>query len=235
MTIEAFLFDVFGTCVDWRRGIAREVAKKAAEKGLSIDSFAFADAWRALYQPRMEEIRSGRRDYADLDVLHRENLDATLDAFGFAEKFDEEERAALNRAWEKLPPWPDVIEGLDPLKAGAIVAACSNGSIALMTRLAKYGRLPWDCILGAGLARAYKPDPRAYLASCEALRLAPARVMMVAAHNDDLVAARSCGLKTAFIARPTEHGQDQTSDLAPTSDWDIMAPDFIKLARALKQ
>ena len=121
------------------------------------------------------------------------------------------------------------------LKTGAIIAPCSNGSIALMTRLAKYGRLPWDCILGAGIARAYKPDPRAYLASCAALRLAPARVMMVAAHNDDLVARASCGLKTAFVARPTEHGQSQTSDLAPTSDWDIVAPDFIELARALKQ
>jgi 2-haloacid dehalogenase len=231
VTVEAFLFDVFGTCVDWRNGIAREVGKLAAEKNLIFDNFAFADGWRALYQPRMEEIRSGRREYADLDVLHRENLDAVLEAFGLAEAFNEEERATLNGAWEKLPPWPDAVAGLEGLKAGAIVAACSNGSIAMMTRLAKYGRLPWDCILGAGLARAYKPDPRAYLTSCEALRLAPDRVMMVAAHNDDLAAARACGLKTAFVVRAAEHGPGQTDDLTSTSDWDMVAPDFIELAR----
>ena len=235
MKVEALLFDVFGTCVDWRGGVAREVAKAAAAKGLTLDSFAFADAWRGRYQPAMEEIRSGRRAYVDLDVLHRENLDATLDAFGLAENFDDEERAALNRAWEKLPPWADVVAGLGRLKTSAIIAPCSNGSIALMTRLAKYGGLPWDCILGAGVARAYKPDPRAYLASCEALQLAPARVMMVAAHNGDLAAARDCGLKTAFVARAAEHGRGQTSDLAPTSDWDIVAPDFMGLADALNR
>jgi 2-haloacid dehalogenase len=235
MTIEALIFDVFGTCVDWRGGVARDVSKAAAEKSLTLDSFGFADAWRGRYQPSMDEIRSGRRDYTDLDVLHRENLDATLDAFGIAENFVEEERAALNRTWEKLPPWPDVVASLVRLKKRAIIAPCSNGSIALMTRLAKYARLPWDCVLGAGVARAYKPDPGAYLASCEALRLAPAQVMMVAAHNSDLVAARGCGLKTVFVTRPAEHGSGQTTDLEPTSDWDIVVPNFMALADALER
>ncbi len=233
MTVEALIFDVFGTCVDWRTGVAREVAAATAAKGLQVDSLAFADAWRDLYQPRMEEIRSGRRSYVDLDVLHRENLDATLDGFGIARHFSEEERAALNHAWEKLPPWPDVVPGLIRLKANRIVAPCSNGSIALMTRLARYGALPWDCILGAGIARAYKPDPRAYLASCEALRLEPAQVMLVAAHNNDLSAARACGLKTAFVARPQEHGTGQVTDLRASSHWDIVAADFPALSAHL--
>lgn len=233
MTVEALIFDVFGTCVDWRTGVAREVATAAAAKGLQIDSIAFADAWRDLYQPRMEEIRSGRRAYVDLDVLHRENLDATLDSFGITGHFSEEDRIALNHAWEKLPPWPDVVPGLIRLKANRIIAPCSNGSIALMTRLARYGALPWDCILGAGIARAYKPDARAYLATCEALRLEPAHVMMVAAHNDDLSAARDCGLKTAFVARPLENGTGQISDLKASSHWDIVSADFLALSAHL--
>lgn len=232
MVVEALIFDVFGTCVDWRTGIAREVAIATAAKGLEVDGVAFADAWRDLYQPAMQEIRDGR-PYTDLDVLHRENLDATLDSFGIGSHFGEDERVALNHAWEKLPPWPDVVPGLIRLKASRIIAPCSNGSIALMTRLARYGALPWDCILGAGVARAYKPDPRTYLAACEALRLEPAKVMMVAAHNDDLSAARDCGLKTAFVARPLELGTGQVTDLKATSHWDIVAADFPALSAHL--
>lgn len=233
MAVEALIFDVFGTCVDWRTGVAREAAAAGARKGLEIDGIAFADAWRDLYQPAMQEIRSGRRPYTDLDVLHRENLDRTLEDFGIAAHFVDDDRVALNHAWEKLPPWPDVVPGLIRLKASRIIAPCSNGSIALMTRLGRYGALPWDCILGAGVARAYKPDPRAYLAACEALRLEPAQVMMVAAHNSDLSAARDCGLKTAFVARPQEHGVGQVTDLRATSHWDVVAADFPSLSAHL--
>ena len=139
----------------------------------------------------------------------------------------------MNRAWEKLPPWPDSVAGLTSLKSRYAIAACSNGSIALMTWLAKYGGLPWDAVLGAEIARAYKPQPEVYLDSASALGLAPEEVMMVAAHNDDLAAARSCGLGTAFVARPVEHGPHQTTDLEPTSQWDVVAEDLNELARKL--
>ena len=221
---QAFIFDVFGTCVDWRTSVAREVAAVLPD----VDAIAFADAWRGEYQPAMERIRSGGRGYVALDDLHRENLDIVLDRFGVGADLD---RDALNAAWEKLDPWPDVVAGLNALKQAAIIAPCSNGSIALMSRLAKYAGLPWDCILGADIAQDYKPKPRVYLASAAALRLNPGEVTMVAAHNGDLAAARAAGLKTAFVARPTEHGEAQTTDLAPTSDWDIIADDFEDLAR----
>ena len=232
--IEAFVFDVFGTCVDWRGGVAREADRAFAERGLEVEAEAFANAWRGLYQPAMERVRSGERAYVDLDVLHRENLDAVLDRLGLATALDEEARGALNRAWERLPPWPDTVPALTALRRHAIVAPCSNGSVALMTRLARWAGLPWDCVLGAGVARAYKPDPRTYLASCEALRLPPCRVMMVAAHNGDLAAARAAGLRTGFAPRPAEHGPGQTSDLRPAEEWDVVAADLIDLAeRAL--
>lgn len=223
MAIEAFIFDVFGTCVDWRGGVARAVEEQPKLKAAGIDAIAFADAWRDRYQPAMEKIRSGARGYTDLDVLHRENLDATLAAFGAGSLLDDVERGDLNRAWERLPPWPDVVEGLARLRQGFLVAACSNGSIALMAHLARFGGLPWDCILGAGVARAFKPDRDVYLRSCGALRLDPAQVVMVAAHNDDLAAARAAGLKTAFVPRPTE-------EHAPASDWDFVATSFPELA-----
>jgi 2-haloacid dehalogenase len=231
--VEALIFDVFGTCVDWRTGVSREAAKVAAEKELDIDADAFADYWRGRYQPAMQRIRSGNRGYVALDDLHLENLSETLSAFELGAEFDAAERQAFNAAWEKLPPWPDVVEGLEQLKRRYILAPCSNGSIALMARLAKYGGLAWDAIVGAEVAQNYKPDPAVYLASVAALRLAPEQVMMVAAHNGDLAAARTNGLKTAFVPRPSEHGPGQTTDLEADSDWDVIADDFIDLAEKL--
>jgi 2-haloacid dehalogenase len=176
----------------------------------------------------MARVRDGNRGYVALDDLHLENLHKVAADFGVTAP------DSLNAAWEKLDPWPDVVAGLTALRASHIIAPCSNGSIALMTRLARYGGLPWDCILGAEIAQDYKPKPAVYLASCKALRLGPHEVMMVAAHNDDLVAARAAGLATAFIRRPTEYGPGQTRDLGPEEDWDIVAEDFHALAHHLE-
>ncbi len=218
----AFIFDVFGTCVDWRTSVAREVRAVLPD----VDALAFADAWRGEYQPAMERIRAGGRGYVPLDVLHLENLDRVLARFGR----DLEDRAGLNRAWEKLDPWPDVVSGLQALRQKGLVATCSNGSIGMMARLARYGGLPWDALVGADIARDYKPKRDVYLRSAEVLGLRPAAVTMVAAHNDDLVAARAAGLRTAFVPRRMEHGEGQQSDLEPSEDWDLIAEDFIELA-----
>ena len=221
----ALIFDVFGTCVDWRTSVAREVVAVLPE----VDATAFAVAWRAEYDPAMARVREGNRGYVPLDDLHLENLHRVAERFGVSTP------DSLNAAWEKLEPWPDVVAGLARLKRDHIIAPCSNGSIALMTRLAKFGNLPWDCILGAEIARDYKPKASVYIASCDALRLQPAEVMMVAAHNGDLDAARAVGLQTAFVARPTEHGPDQSTDLEPSQDWDVIASDFSDLAARLSE
>ena len=233
MTIEALLFDVFGTVVDWRTGVAREVEAFFAGSERTVDAHAFADSWRAKYQPSMEEIRTGRRDYVALDVLHRENLDATLAEFGLDAAVAPEARTSLNRAWEKLPPWPDAVPGLEALRSRYLIAPCSNGSIALMARLARSAGLPWDAIVGADIARAYKPQAAVYSASAAALGLAPEAVMMVAAHNFDLAAAREAGLATAFIPRPDEYGPTGAPDLAPSDDWEAVEQNFLALARHL--
>ena len=231
--VRALLFDVFGTVVDWRLGVAREVEVFCSARGLAVDSTDFADAWRARYQPAMEEIRSGGRGYTALDVLHRENLDATLSEFGLGASIDAASRDELNRAWEKLPPWPDSVAGLAALKKVYAIAPCSNGSIALMTWLAKYGGLPWDAILGAEVARAYKPQPEVYLASAAALDLVPHEVMMVAAHQGDLLAAAKQGLRTAFVKRPLERGVNGKVDTTPDPSFDFVADDFRDLATQL--
>ena len=232
--VKALIFDVFGTVVDWRTGVARQAEAFFARHGINADATAFPDAWRAKYQPSMERIRSGNRDYVPLDVLHRENLEAVLAEFEIKGPIEASELAELNRAWEKLPPWPDSVEGLNCLKKRYAIAPCSNGSIALMTWLARYAGLPWDAILGADIARAFKPQPEVYLQSVAALGLAPGEVMMVAAHNADLFAAREQGLGTGFVQRPHELGPGQSINLAPDSDWDVVAGDLNDLARRLE-
>ncbi|MCP1337732.1 haloacid dehalogenase type II [Futiania mangrovi] len=230
--VQALFFDVFGTVVDWRTSVARELAQFGARHGIDRDWEAMADHWRGLYQPAMERIRSGSRGYVKLDTLHRENLDSTLDTYGIGE-VAEGVRDGLSRAWHRLDPWPDSAPGLTRLRTRYLLAPVSNGNISLMVQLARHGGLPWDTVLGSEIAQDYKPKPAVYLASAAALSLAPQDCMMVAAHNDDLFAARASGLKTGFVARPVEHGAAQTTDLAPESDWDVIADDFLDLAEKL--
>ena len=234
-TVRSLLFDVFGTVVDWRSGIAREAGPVLARHGGDPARAAeFADAWRARYQPSMEEIRAGRRAFVPLDTLHRENLDAILPAFGLS-ALPEPERAALTLAWHRLDPWPDVVPGLARLKARHIIAPLSNGNIRLMIDMAKRAGLPWDAILGAEVARAYKPDPQAYLRTVAVLGLSPGEVCMVAAHEDDLAAAQACGLATALVPRPEEFGPGRAEAVRRAADWDHVAADFGALAGALER
>lgn len=230
--VTALLFDVFGTVVNWREGISRDVAIIAAQKGVSLDPAAFADSWRAEYQPAMEEVRSGRRSFTILDVLHRENLKKVATDFGLG-ALSAEDEDFLVTAWHRLPGWPDSSEGMLRLKQKFILGSQSNGNIALIVNMAKYANLPWDVVLGAEVVGHYKPQPKAYLNACTALGLATENCMMVAAHNDDLVEARAAGMKTAFVCRPTEHGVGQTKDLHAEQDWEFVAQDFNDLADKL--
>ena len=227
--IKALLFDVFGTVVDWRSCISAEIEQIALNHDIDFDADEIADEWRAQYQPSMESIRNGERPFTRLDVLHAENLDHVL-AVNDLTVFTADERAHLVKAWHRLKGWPDVSKGLFRLKKHYIIAPQSNGNIALLVNMAKAAHLPWDVILGAEIAQTYKPRPEAYERACDTLGLATADCMMVAAHNDDLLAARNTGMKTAFILRETEHGPSQTKDLKPESDWDICADNFIDLA-----
>lgn len=231
--VSALCFDVFGTCVDWRTGVSTVVADTFRSSGIEVDALTFAVDWRAEYVPAMARVRSGERGYVPLDVLHRENLDATLIKHGLQDVLDDGQCWNLNAAWEQLPAWSDVPPGLNRLKLHTLIAPCSNGSIALMSRLSKYAGLPWDAILGADIAKNYKPQAEVYRACAAALRLPPDEVMMVAAHNNDLEAAKAAGLQTAFVPRVREHGPGQSTDLAPCASVDFAATDFISLAEKL--
>jgi 2-haloacid dehalogenase len=233
--VRALLFDVFGTVVDWRSGVAREATPFLRRRGAeSVDPLAFADAWRASYQPAMEQVRSGRRRFTRLDVLHRENLETILPDFGIdPATVPASELNELNLAWHRLDPWPDAVAGLTRLKTSFIIATLSNGNIALVLDMAKRAGLPWDAILGAEVVQAYKPMPEAYLRTADILAMRPEQICLVAAHNGDLAAARKCGLRTAFIPRPAEHGPNQTTDLRPDQEWDVVAADFGALAEKL--
>lgn len=202
------------------------------EKGIDADPEEFAFAWRGKYQPSMERIRSGGRGFVKLDVLHRENLLEVLDEFGIS-GWSDAEIDEVNRMWHRLTPWPDSVPGLIRLKTKFILGTMSNGNVGLMVRMAKNAGLPWDVILGAEVSRSYKPEPKTYLTGAELLDLAPERVMLVAAHNGDLLAARACGLRTAFVGRPTEYGARQDHDFKAEHDFDFVAESMIDLAEQM--
>jgi 2-haloacid dehalogenase len=230
--IKALVFDVFGTVVDWRTSVTREVEAVAKRKGIAVDAAAFADAWRAGYAPSMDRVRTGALPWTRLDDLHRMTLDRILGDFGISQ-LNESEIDELNRAWHRLTPWPDAVAGLTRLRRRFIIAPLSNGNIALITNMARNAGLPWDCVLGAELVRHYKPDREVYRSAAEFLDLEPSEVMMVAAHMGDLRAAREAGLRTAFVTRPLEFGPDGKPDLVADSPVDVSASDFEDLATRL--
>jgi 2-haloacid dehalogenase len=227
-SVKALVFDVFGTVVDWRSSVAREVRTLAQRKNIVVDAERFADAWRAGYGPGMNRVRTGELPWTRLDDLHRMILDKVLADVGVTALTDAE-KSDLNRAWHRLTPWPDAVAGLTQLKKRFIIAPLSNGNIALMTDLARHGGLPWDCILGAELVRHYKPDREVYESAAAFLDLPREQVMMVAAHLGDLRAAKAVGLRTAFVTRPMEFGPAGKPDLEPDASVDVAAKDFTDL------
>ncbi|WP_349359448.1 haloacid dehalogenase type II [Stappia sp.] len=232
--VKAIFFDVFGTVVDWRSGLTTLLDKAFAKSDAEIDAGALARTWhRRVHMELRVRIEAGA-DYAPLDTLHAQALTETLEDAGLAHHLTREETARLARGWERLPPWPDSTPGLRALRRDYVLAPCTAASIAMTTWLAKHANLPFDLMLGADIARAYPPAPEVFHASAAIIGLAPEEVMLASAHNADLAAARAAGLKTAFFARPHEHGPDQASDLAPEDDWEIEAYDLLDLARQME-
>lgn len=231
-TCSALLFDVFGTVVDWRSGVARDLKAHFRTYPCACEPELVADAWRAEYQSSMEPVRNGSRGYVDLDVLHLENLEAVAKKLDF-DLGTREQKNWLVKAWHRLPCWPDSAPGIERLKQQFICASQSNGHIALAVNLAKYNRFSWDVILGSEIVHTYKPAPEAYTRACDALGLRPEECMMVAAHNSDLSAARAQGLQTAFIRRPTEHGSAQSIDLEPSDNWEFTVDSITELSVVL--
>jgi 2-haloacid dehalogenase len=230
--VKALTFDVFGTVVDWRGSIIRQGLALGAERGISVDWARFADDWRSGYQPAMERVRRGELPWTNIDTLHRMRLDELLVQYGITH-LSEADKDHLNRVWHRLTAWPDAVAGLTRLRTRYILATLSNGNVALLTNMAKYAGLPWDCILSAELAKHYKPDPETYQMAADLLGLRPEEVMMVAAHKGDLRAAQAVGLQAAFVPRPMEHGPERTPDTTPGPAFTIHAVDFHDLAAQL--
>ena len=230
--VKALAFDVFGTVVDWRGSIAREVRELARQKGLRVNAVKFADAWRAGYRPAMNRVASDELPWTKIDDLHRMILDDILVKFKIT-SLTENEKIHLNRAWHRLKPWPDSVRGLKRLKKNYTIATLSNGNVALLNNMAKHAGLPWDLILSAEIFHHYKPDPEAYLGAADILGLSPGEVMMVAAHKDDLRHAALQGLRTALVLRPLENGKGRHPDLSPEPAFDINAASFPDLADQL--
>ncbi len=232
-TVKAVVFDTFGTIADWRSSIAAEGTKIAHTKGIEdFDGDAFARAWRAGYRPGMARVISGERAWTPVDVIHRERLDEILPTFGL-DMLNEGERAHLNEAWHRINPWPDSIPGLLRIKKKFLIAPLSNGSLMLLSNMAKRAGIPWDFVFSSDMHQAYKRDPKVYQNAIALLGVAPYEVMMGAAHNDDLKAAQTEGMRTAYINRPTEYGVDQVKDFEATGSYDIVAASVEEVAGQL--
>jgi 2-haloacid dehalogenase len=232
MSVQALAFDIYGTVVDWRDSVLAELTEFGAARGLVLDWAVFLDEWKAGYRPGMDHVNRGEWPWTSVEAIYRRRLEELLPRYEI-EGLGEADLTRLTRAWWRLHPWPDAVPGLRRLRTRFIVSPLSNGSFAGMVHLARFAGLPWDCIITAENARCYKPRPEVYRTAVALLGLRPDEVMMVAAHNYDLRAARACGLRTAFVPRPAEYGPGQTSDLSPEADWDVVAIDFLELARHL--
>ncbi len=231
--VKALVFDVFGSVVDWRSSLIADLTAWGVSRGIVADWTALVDAWRGAYVPSMNEVRTNpARGFIKLDDLHRRSLDALIERFGIV-GLSAADRDHITRGWHRLKPWPDSVAGLTRLKTKYLIAPLSNGNVVLLTHMAKNAGLPWDLILSAELFEHYKPDPETYLGAARLLSLMPGQVMMCAAHNDDLAAARRQGLRTCFFARPTEYGPLQNRDFAADQDWDIVARDINDVANQL--
>jgi len=231
MDLRGILFDTFGTLVDWRGSLVEMLGAWGAERGVSADWAKLADTWRGEYAPSMDRVRKGELPWTPLDALQRESLARLAPQFGL--QLDDEALDRLTLFWHRLRPWPDSAHGLERLRHRFLLAPLSNGNVSLLADLARYAGLPFDAVFGADVFEHYKPDPETYLGACRLFSAPPERVMMCAAHNKDLAAARRLGLRTAFIVRPAEHGSGQTSDLTPAEDWDVVASSVEELADRL--
>ena len=227
MDVKALLFDVFGTVVDWRTSLIDEFASSGI--GPDVDWPGLVDAWRGAYAPSMDRVRKAELPWMNLDALHRQSLETLAPRYGLVNP----DLDHMVRAWHRLRPWPDSVAGLTRLKQRFIISPLSNGNVALLVDMAKHAGLPWDLVLCAETFRHYKPDPETYLGAAALLGLEPGQVMLCAAHNADLAAAKSCGLRTAFIARPTEYGPHQSRDFGPEAEWDYAVGSIPELADRL--
>jgi 2-haloacid dehalogenase len=227
--IKVLAFDVFGTVVDWHGSLVKEIDSLQ----IDLDSNEFALAWRAGYAPAMQRVMCGELGWTLIDDLHRMILDEILEQFGVS-TLSEEQKRHLNKSWHRLDAWPDSVEGLTRLKSKYTICTLSNGNIGLLSSMAKNAGLPWDCILSAEVFRKYKPDPDTYLGVASVFDVMPEDVMLVAAHQNDLQAARGCGLKTAYIERPMEYGVSQIKDVSPNNENTLHAQDIVALAELLQ-
>ncbi len=213
--VRALAFDVFGTLLDWRS----RIASAFRDSGLEVDPDELADDWRARALAATQEVNQKQRPWRTFDELHEITLGELLDDRGLG--LPSEARAALVSAWHELEPWPHVPTGLETLRRDRVVAALSNGNLALLVDLARHGDLRFDCLLSAELAQVYKPDAEVYLTGVRLLGLEPNEVMMVAAHPFDLKGARQAGLRTAFIDRPLEYGLGSPAREDPAADFSV--------------
>ncbi|KAF5346432.1 hypothetical protein D9758_012741 [Tetrapyrgos nigripes] len=241
--IEALVFDVFGTVVDWRNTVAREIKEVGRRVGVEVsedDCYAFADEWRQGYIYNTRRIAEGGEGPKEVDVMHRQILDTMLSSSrwsqsGLGSSLDEGMKKDLNLIWHRLDGWPDSSQGLKSLKEHVIIVTLSNGNVRLLVDMAKHAKLPWDTIFSTALFDSYKPNPITYQSALSHLSLSstPSKAAMVAAHIHDLRAAAKVGMKTIFVKRETEDSVEVRESVRAKSEGgevDVVVDNLEELA-----
>ncbi|KAH9885614.1 haloacid dehalogenase [Cubamyces lactineus] len=204
--VEAYVFDVFGTVVDWYGSVSKALADFAGP-GIEEDWGSLVKAWRSGYAEYTARVAKGGPGSTNADVMHREVLDGLLESPQWkhlAPLWDNSKREEIVLFWHKLHGWPDSSRGLHRIKEKAVIGTLSNGNVRLLVDMAKFADLPWDVVFSGELLGSYKPNPQVYLKAIQHLSVSPERCALVAAHMYDLRAAGSHGMKTVYVRRPTE-------------------------------
>ena len=238
--VKVIVFDTFGSVVDWRGSIIKDLSAWGAKEGLKADWAKLADDWRlGKYGDSMNRVRTGKLPWMNLEELQAMTLKEVLPAYPGLKNLTPGQEHYINMVWRRLDGWPDSVKGLTRLKSKYIIGPLSNGSVALLADMAKHAKLPWDNIFSCELFKHYKPDPETYLGVVKLMELKPEEVMMGAAHAGDLDGAKKCGLKTAFFPRPLELGSDSprramiNKSNADGHNFDIVANDIEDFARQM--
>lgn len=224
--LKALAFDTGGTILDWHSGICGAFERVGTSHGIVRDWHNVTNDYRRL---AMKGIVGQSRPGFNMDDVHRTALDDTLASHAL-DAFTPQDRRVIFRTWHELTVWPDFAAAMTRLRENLPVISFTMLPLALVLDVSRKNNLRWDAIISCEMIGTYKPNPEAYLTAARWMALEPHEILMVACHNFDLNAARSCGYETAFVRRPAEWGPQGPPDPVSNPDNDITVEDFPALA-----
>ena len=224
--VQALTFDLFGTILDLGGSLTPFIDEMLKKKGADTTAEQFWQQWR--YRQRLEQFQD-----TIMMLGHGGYLETVRRAFVYVLalnkiEMSKEEVQTFLACWQKLSPFPEVRAGLEKLATRYKLVGLSNGDPAFLDHLAK-NRIQWDFddVISVTTMGAFKPHPAVYRRAAQILSLEVGECMMVSANSFDVVGARACGMRGAYVNRynlPYEDSPYRT---------DVTVADFTELAEAI--